>query len=340
MTLSTRVITLKCRPEGVVDVNNFEIKEIDLVELQCGEILLRTVYLSLDPYMRGRMSAAKSYAGNFEVGEPLIARGVGEVILSESKAFTAGDLVVGMMKWADYSVIKHPETLRVIDVNKTPLPNYLGPLGMPGLTAWVGMKNIGKPKVGETLFVSAASGAVGQIASQMGKISGCRVVGCAGTDKKVSYLINQMGLDAAFNHNVEGDYLAALRRCCPEGIDINFENVGGKLLEAVLEQANDNARFVQCGVISQYNLPHDKRFGIRNIEHIHRKRIRMEGFIVGDHWDRLDEFISEMMVWLNSGAITYKLDITSGLERAPVAFIAMMGGGNFGKTLVQVDDEP
>ena len=339
MQANTRQIILKSRPDGPVKGENFETREVAVPEPEDGDVLVRVIYMSLDPYMRGRMDAAKSYAANFEVGDPMIARSVGEVVVSRNDAYQAGDLVVGMMEWSDYAVVPGAKGLRAADPEFAPLPYYLGALGMPGMTAWIGIKEIGKPKEGETLFVSAASGAVGQIAGQMGRMAGCRVVGCAGSDEKVAYLTGEIGFDAAFNHRTEGDYLGALKRCCPTGIDVNFENVGGAMLEAVIEHANDYARSIQCGAISQYNLVEDKRYGIKNLEHIHRKRIHMEGFIVTDHWKRLDEFMVEMGSWLKCGAMTYKIDITEGLENAPAAFMAMLEGGNFGKQVVKIGAE-
>ncbi|MBM09514.1 MAG: NADP-dependent oxidoreductase [Magnetovibrio sp.] len=339
MWTNTRQVILKSRPDGPVKRSNFEIRKKKLRELGDGDVLVRTIYMSLDPYMRGRMDSARSYAANFEVGAPMIAGSVGEVLESKNDDYSAGDVVVGMLDWADYSIITDNGGLRVVNPEVAPLPYHLGVLGMPGLTAWIGIKEIGKPKKGETLFVSAASGGVGQIAGQMGRIAGCRVVGCAGSQEKVSYLINKIGFDAAFNHREEIDYRDALERDCPEGIDVNFENIGGAMLEAVLEHANNFARSIQCGAVSQYNIPKDQRYGVRNLEHVHRKRIRMEGFIVTDYWSRLDEFVKEMCRWLSSGAITYRVDIVDGLENAPEAFINMLDGANFGKQVVRVGDE-
>ena len=340
MQTSTRQIILKSRPDGPVSDENFEVREINLSDPQDGDVLIRTIYMSLDPYMRGRMGKAKSYAANFEVGKPMVAGCVGEVVISKNNAFHVGDIVTGMLDWADYSIVSARKELRLVDSKSAPLPYYLGVLGMPGMTAWIGIKEIGRLKEGETLFVSAASGAVGQIVGQMGRIAGCRVVGCAGSDEKVSYLTDELGFDAAFNHRKEMNYLAALQRCCPDGIDVNFENVGGAMLEAVLEHANDYARSIQCGAISQYNVSKDERYGIQNLEHVHRKRIHMQGFIVTDHWSRFDEFIAEMAGWLRSAAISYKVNVVDGLENAPAAFMSMLEGGNFGKQIVRIGLEP
>ena len=340
MPQTTRQILLKSRPDGWVTLDNFDSREVTTPDLGEGDVLVRAIYMSLDPYMRGRMDAEKSYAANFELGEAMIARCVGEVVESANTAFDVGTLVVGMLDWADYSVVKGAKGLSPIDPDLAPLPYFLGILGMPGLTAWIGMTEIGQPKEGETLFVSAASGAVGQVAGQMGKMIGCRVVGTAGTDEKVAFLKDELDFDDAFNHRTETDYLAAMQRTCPDGIDVNFENVGGAMLESFIEHANDFARSIQCGAISQYNLVGDDRFGIRNLENIHRKRIRMEGFIVTDHWRRMGEFQAEVGGWLKAGKIKYKIDMTDGLENATAALIGVLEGKNFGKQVVKIGDEP
>jgi NADPH-dependent curcumin reductase CurA len=340
MTITTRQVLLKSRPNGPVTQDNFDMREAALTELADGDVLVRAIYMSLDPYMRGRMDAAKSYAANFQIGEPMIARCIGEVTGSRNDAFKPGDIVAGMLDWADHSVVVGGKGLVSIDASVAPLPYFLGVLGMPGMTAWIGMREIGQPNDGDTLFVSAASGAVGQLAGQMGRIAGCRVVGCAGSDAKVTYVIDELGFDAAFNHRTAGDYLTAMQGICPEGIDVNFENVGGAMLEAALEHANDYARFIQCGAISQYNLVGDQRYGIRNMEHLHRKRIRMQGFIVSDHWKRMGEFTAEVAGWLKSGEIKYKIDITEGLENATQAFLGILEGENFGKQVVRIGAEP
>jgi len=337
---TTRQVILKSRPEGWVVSENFELREVPLPSPASGDVLVRAIYLSLDPYMRGRMDAAKTYAANFEIGEPLQARAVGEIVASENAAFTVGTFVFGLLDWADYTMISGGKGLRAADPALAPLAHHLGVLGMPSMTAWVGLREIGVPKPGETLVVSAASGAVGQVAAQMGRILGCRVIGTAGTDAKVAYLLDELKLDAAFNHNTNPDYLAELKIACPEGIDVYFDNVGGAMLEAALDHANLFARFVQCGSISQYNLVGDARYGVRNLTHITRKRIHMRGFIVSDHSARMGEFLSEMAGWLQSGQMTYRIDVTEGLENAPTAFIGMLKGENFGKQVVKIGADP
>ena len=338
MSTSTRQITLRRRPMGWVTLKDFEIRETILKAPNSDHVLIRAIYMSLDPYMRGRMDATKTYAQNFQIGEPLKARAIGEVVHSEHANFNAGDLVHGMVDWADTSVVQGAD-LRHVDPDLAPLSYYLGALGMPGMTAWIGME-MGAPEPGETVFVSAASGGVGQIAGQIAKLRGCRAVGCAGSDDKAAFLLDELGFDAAFNYKASTPVLEALHTAAPDGIDMYFDNVGGTTLEAALDHANNFARFIQCGMISQYNLSREETMGIRNLTHINRKRIRMEGFIVGDHWDRFEEFISEMGAWLSSGQIRYRIDITDGLENAPKAFISMLKGGNFGKQVVQIGPAP
>ncbi|MBT6095426.1 MAG: NADP-dependent oxidoreductase [Rhodospirillaceae bacterium] len=336
---TTRQVLLKSRPHGPAGLDNFDMREAELPALADDDVAVRAIYMSLDPYMRGRLDAEKSYAANFEVGAPMIARCVGEVTESLNPKFQAGEVVVGMMDWADHSVVAGGKGIAKVDADLAPLPYFLGLLGMPGLTAWVGMREIGQPKEGETLFVSAASGAVGQLAGQMGKIAGCKVMGCAGTDAKLAYVTEELGFDAVFNHRTDTDYLAAMQRICPDGIDVNFENVGGAMLEAALEHANNYARFIQCGAISQYNLVGDQRYGVKNLEHLHRKRVRMQGFIVTDHWHLMREFQVEVAGWLKAGQIKYKIDITEGLENATQAFLGLLEGENFGKKVIKIGPE-
>ena len=338
MSTPTRQITLRRHPMGWVTPNDFEIREAILPAPPSNHVLVRAIFMSLDPYMRGRMDANKTYAQNFQIGEPLKARVIGEVIHSRHANFNPGDLVHGMVDWADISIAQG-SNLRHVDPTVAPLPYYLGALGMPGMTAWIGME-MGAPRPGETVFVSAASGAVGQIAGQIAKLQSCRTVGCAGSDEKTAFLLDELGFDAAFNYKSSTAVLEALKVAAPNGVDMYFDNVGGIILEAALDHANNFARFIQCGLISQYNLSREETTGVRNLTHINRKRIRMEGFIVSDHSDRLEEFMSEMKAWLSSGQIRYRIDITNGLENAPEAFISMLKGGNFGKQVVQIGPTP
>ncbi|MDD9876333.1 MAG: NADP-dependent oxidoreductase [Magnetovibrio sp.] len=339
MSTTNRQIILARRPRGWVEPDDFGTREGPVPDPGAGDVLVRAIYMSLDPYMRGRMDDAKSYATPFQLGAPLKARVVGEVARSRNPAFADGDLVFGMLDWADYTLVPGGGGLRAIPPGDLPLAYHLGALGMPGMTAWIGME-IGQPKPGDTVFVSAASGAVGQIAGQIGKLKGCRVAGSAGSDAKAAFVTDDLGFDAAFNYKTAGDLLAALQARCPDGIDVYFDNVGGAMLEAALDHANPFARFVECGMISQYNLSRDETPGIRNLTHINRKRITMQGFIVSDHADRMDAFMAEMTGWLESGAVKYRIDTAEGLEAAPLAFIEMLKGGNFGKQVVRIGPEP
>ena len=338
---TNRQIIFKSRPEGWVTLDKFDARDAALPDIGDGDVLVRAIYMSLDPYMRGRMDAAKSYAAGFQIGAPLQARVIGRVAASRNADYAEGALVFGTLDWADYTLAPGGKGLKKIDpaAADVPLTWHLGALGMPGMTAWVGL-GFTDPKPGDTLFVSAASGAVGQIVGQIGRLRGCRVVGCAGTDAKVAYLTDELGFDAAFNHRTEaGDLLGALQKAAPDGIDIYFDNVGGQILEAALDAANRFARFVECGMISQYNLTREETTGIRNMTHVVRKAIRMQGFIVSDHADRRAEFDAEMISWLRSGAIKYRIDVADGLDAAPQAFIAMLKGENFGKQVVRIGAE-
>ena len=337
---STRQVILKRRPDGWITSDCFATREVDIPRLGGGDVLVRSIYMSLDPYMRGRMDEGKTYTAAFELGRPLQARIIGEVAASENEAFPVGLVVFGVLDWADFMAVPGGAGLRPVNAALAPLPYHLGAFGMPGMTAWIGLREIGRPREGETLVVSAASGAVGQIAAQMGRIAGCRVVGTAGSDAKVRFLMEELKLDGAFNHAASDDFLADLQRLCPGGIDVYFDNVGGAMLEAALDHANLFARFVQCGSISQYNLVGDQRYGVKNLTHLTRKRICMRGFIVSDHADRRPEFEAEMAAWLKSGEIQYRLDIVDGLENAVDAFIGMLKGDNFGKLVVRIGAEP
>ncbi|PIW26584.1 MAG: NADP-dependent oxidoreductase [Rhodospirillales bacterium CG15_BIG_FIL_POST_REV_8_21_14_020_66_15] len=339
---TNRQIIFKSRPEGWVTPDTFGAREVPLPGLGERDVLVRAIYMSLDPYMRGRMDAAKSYAAGFQLGEPLQARVIGAVAASRNSDYAEGALVFGTLDWADYTLVPGGKGLRAIDpaAAGVPLTWHLGALGMPGMTAWVGL-GFAEPTHGDTLFVSAASGAVGQIVGQIGRLRGCRVVGSAGTDAKVDFLKNDLGFDAAFNYRTAGpDILSALQAAAPGGLDIYFDNVGGAVLEAALDAANRFARFVECGMISQYNLTRDETPGIRNMTHVVRKAIRMQGFIVSDHADRRADFEAEMIPWLKAGKVKYRVDVAEGLENAPTAFIAMLKGGNFGKQVVRIGREP
>ena len=336
MTENTQIL-FKSRPTGGVDASHFEVAAGPVGEPGAGEVLVRNIFMSLDPYMRGRMRDQKSYAPGFELGQVLQAGMVGEVVASNDPSLAVGDLVEGRLGWETYSVAQAGAVNRV-DGNVASLSHYLGVLGMPSMTAWVGLRNIGQPREGETVYVSAASGAVGQIAGQIAKMHGCHVAGSAGSFEKAAYIMDELGFDAAFNYKEASSLGDALGQACPDGIDVYFENVGGAMLDAVLLKVNPYARIVACGMISQYNL--EKPEGVKNLGTMVGNKVKMQGFIVSDHMDLKSEFMAEMSGWLADGKIKYREDITQGLENAPAAFIGMLKGENFGKQVVQIGEAP
>ncbi|HZD25109.1 MAG TPA: NADP-dependent oxidoreductase [Alphaproteobacteria bacterium] len=335
MALDNTQVIFKARPTGWVDDSHFEIRTVPAGEPADGEVLVKNLYMSVDPYMRGRMREGRSYVAGFELGKVLQAGVVGVVVKSRDKDTPEGTFVNGTFGWEQYSVVR-ARGLRKVDPDAAPLSYYLGVLGMPGMTAWVGLETIGKPQAGETVYVSAASGAVGQVVGQIAKLKGCRVTGSAGSDDKVAYIVDELGFDAGFNYHQAESLSKALRGVCPDGIDVYFENVGGRMLDAVLTQVNVRARIVACGMISQYNL--QKPEGVHNLMTIVGNRVLMQGFIVSDHYDRLPEFEQQMAGWLREGKVKYHESVTEGIENAPRAFIGMLKGENFGKAVVHIAD--
>jgi NADPH-dependent curcumin reductase len=331
-----RQIVLRSRPVGEPKPTDFELVESPVPDPNEGQILCRTIYLSLDPYMRSRMSEAKSYAKSVELGQVMVGATVSEVIESRHPGFTPGDLVLGYAGWQAYGVSKGAG-VRKLDPKEAPISTALGVLGMPGMTAYVGLLDIGQPKAGETVVVSAASGAVGSAVGQIAKIKGCRAVGIAGGGRKCEYVVKDLGFDTCVDYKSE-DLGAALTRACPDGIDVYFDNVGGAVLEAVLRRINPFARIPLCGIISQYNateLPPGP-----NIAPLLVNRALIKGFIVGDHADRAADFLRECTRWVREGRLKYREDVIGGLENAPEAFIGLLQGKNFGKLLVRVGKDP
>jgi len=331
-----RRIVLKSRPRGWVREDDFEIVEAPEPTPGPTDVVTRNLWLSVDPYMRGRMQERRSYIPGFQLGQTVQGGGIGRVMASRNAAYAVGDVVQGMLGWEDMTLVPEGRGLIKVDPRPVPLSYYLGVLGMPGLTAWYGMREIGRPQPGETVLISAASGAVGQIAGQLAKRAGARVVGSAGRDDKVAWLKGELGFDAAFNYKTVGPLAAALAETCQSGIDVYFDNVGGAMLEAALGAVNPHARIVACGMISQYNLAEPE--GVKNLMAIVVNRVRMQGFIVSDHFDRLPEFLAEMSRWLKAGRIVYREDVAEGLAATPAAFIRMLRGDNFGKQVVRLDD--
>jgi NADPH-dependent curcumin reductase CurA len=324
------------RPTGWVDETTFEQAETNVPDIADGQVLVRNIYLSVDPYMRGRMNDSKSYVAGFELGKPLQGGVVGQIAQSRNADLKEGQYVTGMLGWERYSVADG-KGLQPVDPAQGPLSYYLGVLGMPGLTAYVGLLDIGKAKEGETVFVSAASGAVGSVVGQIARIKGCRAVGSAGADDKVAYLTDELGFDAAFNYKTADSLGSALKQTCPNGIDVYFENVGGPMLDAVLPRLRFQGRIALCGMISQYNL--ERPEAIHNLISLLVSRASIQGFIVSDHWDRLPAFVADMSGWLREGKVKYREDVMDGLENAPAAFIRMLKGENFGKQLVKIGEE-
>ncbi|KAH6809289.1 Zinc-binding dehydrogenase family protein [Perilla frutescens var. frutescens] len=303
-----------------------------------GAVLVKNLYLSCDPYMLGRMKKIEGhYVESFTLGSPIVGYGVSKVLDSSHPNYKKGDLVYGMTGWEEYSIIKDPSKLFKIQDKDVPLSYYTGILGMPGMTAYTGFFELCSPKKGETVFVSAASGAVGQLVGQFAKLTGCYIVGSAGSKDKVDLLKNKFGFDDAFNYKEEQDYNAALKRYFPDGIDIYFENVGGKMLDAVLNNMRVHGRIPVCGMISQYGL--ERPESVHNLFNLISKRIRMQGFIVGDHYHLYPKFLEMVLPQIKEGKITYVEDIAKGLESAPNALVGLFSGRNVGKQVVVVTGE-
>ncbi|KAH6778323.1 alkenal reductase [Perilla frutescens var. hirtella] len=344
--VSNKQIILKDYVEGFPKESDFMFKTSKIklkVPDDCNHaILVKNLYLSCDPYMRSRMSKLDdNYVACFTPGSPIIGYGVGRVVDSCNPNFKKGDMIWGMTGWEDYSLIKSTEGLFKIEHtdDHVPLSYYTGILGMPGLSAYVGFYEISSPKKGETVFISAASGAVGQLVGQFAKLLGCYVVGTAGTKHKVDLLKTKFGFDDAFNYKEEADLNAALKRYFPEGIDIYFENVGGKMLDAVLLNMKLNGRIVACGMISQYNLKEGESEGVRNLFSIVAKQIRMQGFLVFHYYSLYPKFLEFMLPLIKQGKIVYVEDTAQGLETAPAALIGLFSGRNLGKQVVRVASE-
>jgi NADPH-dependent curcumin reductase len=325
-------VLLASRPTGWVKESDFRIVESEIPKPGEGQVVVKTLYLSLDPYMRGRMNDVRSYAAKVELGQVMVGEVVGEVMESGNPKFRPGDTVVGRVGWQRYA-LSDGSDLRKVDPALVPVSAYLGVVGMPGVTAWIGLTEIGQPKPGETVVVSAASGAVGSVVGQLAKARDCRVVGVAGGAEKCSFVVQELGFDACIDHRA-GDWQKALAAATPKGIDVYFENVGGPLLDAVLLRCNPFARIPLCGMVSQYNAV--DRYGVQNLMMAVGMRIRLQGFIVSDHMARWPEALKELAQGVREGRIKYRESVTEGLENAPRAFIGLLKGENFGKQLVKV----
>jgi len=333
-------VLLRRRPQGMPVPDDFEIAETPAPRPAEGEVLVRARWLSLDPYMRGRMSEARSYAKPVPLGGVMTGQAVGEVAESRDARFAPGQTVLAYTGWQRYGVVPAAGAIR-IDPGEAPPSTALGVLGMPGLTAWVGLEDIGRPKPGETVVVSAASGAVGAVVGQIAKLRGCRVVGIAGGAAKCRYVTEELGFDAGVDHRA-GDIGAALDRHCPEGIDVYWENVGGAVQAAVFPRLRDFGRMVMCGMIAQYNEAPGADASAAppgpNLGPVVQKRLRIQGFIVSDTgWQRYPAFRAQMLDWMRAGRMKFREDVVEGLRNAPAAFIGLLQGRNFGKLVVKVD---
>lgn len=332
-----RQIVLASRPHGAPTDSNFKLLESPIPQPEDGQVLLRTLYLSLDPYMRGRMSDAPSYAPSVAIDEVMVGGTVSRVEVSKNTKFNVGDLVVAAAGWQEYALSDGDDLIK-LDATMSRPSTALGVLGMPGFTAYMGLLDVGQPKAGETVVVAAASGAVGSIVGQIAKIKGCRVVGIAGGPEKCAYVVEELGFDACIDHR-SADFATQLASACTDGIDVYFENVGGAVFDAVLPLLNIGARVPVCGMIAHYNdtaLPEGPdRLGLLT-RTILTKRLKLQGFIIFDYAPRYDEFFTQMNTWVSEGKVRFKEDIVDGLENAPQAFIGLLEGKNFGKLVVQV----
>ncbi|WP_230199513.1 NADP-dependent oxidoreductase [Bacillus testis] len=328
-------IHLANRPEGMPTNNDFRFVESEVPSPNDKQVLVRTLYLSVDPYMRGRMQDVKSYIAPFELDKVIVGGVVAEVVESKSESFKQGDVVVGTLNWAEYSVADE-NTIRKIDPKVAPVTTHLGILGMPGLTAYFGLLDIGKPQEGETVVVSGAAGAVGSVVGQIAKLKGARVVGIAGSDKKIDYLKNELGFDAAVNYKKES-FADDLAEALPNGVDVYYDNVGGEVTDAVFTHLNRNARIPLCGAISSYNAA-GKDVGPRIQSAMIKTSALMKGFTIGDYSSRFPEAAVDLGKWLQQGKLKYEETIVEGFERIPEAFLGLFKGKNLGKQLVKVAD--
>lgn len=332
MSEMNQQILLAHRPTGAPQTSDFRWAETAVPEIGDGQFLVRSHYLSLDPYMRGRMSEAKSYAKPVELGEVMIGGAVGQVVTSRHPKFKAGDMVVGAFGWQLYAVSDGAGVRTITDRN-LPLSAYLGVVGMPGVTAYVGLLDIGQPKSGETVVVSAAGGAVGGVVGQIARIHGCRAVGIAGGPEKCRYVVEELGFDACVDYKA-GRLWEDVKEATPQGIDVYFDNVGGEILDTILRRMNPFGRIPLCGVISQYNAT--QPYGVRNTRSLLINRIKLQGFLIFDHSARWPAVIKELAQWVSEGKIRYRETVAEGLRSAPEAFIGMLAGKNFGKQLVKL----
>lgn len=332
--MKTKQILLASRPQGMPQASNFNMQEVELPPLQEGEVLLKALYISVDPYMRGRMSDSKSYVAPYELNQPINGGVVAEVSESKTTAFKKGDKVLGMLPWATYSVSK-PEGLQNLPESSLPLSYYLGVLGMPGLTAYFGVMDICKPKAGDTFVVSGAAGAVGTVVGQIAKQQGCKVVGIAGSDEKAALLKKHFLYDEVINYHTTANLQEAIAAACPQGVDCYFDNVGGDITDAVVANINTNARIALCGQISLYN-EKSTPVGWRLLPTILTHSALIKGYIVSDYQAQFPQAQQQLALWMKEGKIHYTETIQTGFEQLPAAFMGLFSGANTGKMIVKV----
>ncbi len=331
MALTNTQVRLASRPVGFPEESSFRVTTEDVPPLEDGQVLVRNHFLSVDPYMRGRMSEGSSYAPAVALGDVMVGGTAGEVIASKNASFAVGDRVVGSSGWQEYG-ISDGRDLTKID-GKLPLSVYLGAVGMPGVTAYIGLFDIGDPKQGETVVVSAAGGAVGSVVGQLAKLSGCRAVGIAGGKKKCDYVVHELGFDACIDYR-SSEFRDELRAAVPAGVDVSFENVGGPVMETVIGLCNTFARVPLCGLVSQYNAT--DAYPFTSLPMLLWKRVKLEGFIVSDRMERWPKALAELENWVAEGKIRYRETVAEGIPNAPRAFLGMMRGENLGKQIVKL----
>ncbi len=334
-TEKNREIHLKSRPQGTPQLSDFDCVETDIPAIGEGDILIRNAFMSVDPYMRGRMIERESYIPPFQIGAVLEGGAVGDVVASKADGFAVGDRVSHMKGWRTHAVCNAAECTKLPQGNEIPIQTFLGVMGMPGLTAYAGLLRVGALKEGETVLVSAASGAVGALVCQIAKLKNCTVIGTAGSDEKCSWLEDTAHIDKAINYKSCGNLTAAIAAAAPKGVDVYFENVGGDHLQAAIDVMRPFGRLAICGMIAQYN-DETPRPGPNNLIQIVGKNLRMEGFIVSNHADMRDDFFRDMTQWITQGKIKWQETILDGVEQAPQAFMNLFSGDNFGKMLVRL----
>jgi NADPH-dependent curcumin reductase CurA len=336
MPTMNRRITLAERPVGMPKESDFRLEESPMPHPAGGEVLVQALYLSVDPYMRGRLTGVTTYARGLDLGEVIVGGVVGRVVESSDPRYSAGDTLEGMLGWQEYAVAP-AKALRKIDPAAGPISSALYVLGMPGLTAYFGLLEICRPQAGETVVVSGAAGAVGSLVGQIARIKRCRAIGIAGSNEKVRFLIKELGFDGAFNYREAPDYDAKLKELCPNGVDVYFDNVGGAITDAVMRRIASHARVAVCGQISQYNAM-EPQTGPRWLSQLVVRQAKVEGFLVSQFAGRFEAGLKQLSTWLKEKRLRYREDVVNGLENAPRAFIRMLEGKNIGKQLVRVGE--